>query len=98
MEPPHKPYLEDIERNGKLASQMINAVSRCDVMVMFPDERAMGSVGELCAAIERKDFTQPHKLIIVVNPFEIARQTIFYAHPGVTRVNNLDDIRKMPWY
>lgn len=98
MTPPVKPYLEDVPRNGELARQMIESAIASNVFILFPDDRAMGSVGELCAAIAATEIHDTKKLIIVVNPFLLARQTIFYAHPCVTTTNGVDDIREMPWY
>lgn len=91
-----KPYLEHMDSSQKAARAMIEAAARSDVMMLFPTDDILGAAVELGAALGSAE-TNSQKEIIIVNPWEV-RQSVFYAHPAVTAVHGLAEVRAMKWY
>lgn len=90
------PYLEFIESSSVTARKLLDAAYSSDVTILFPSEDILGAAVEFGAAIASCK-SNPNKLIVVVDPFH-TRQSVFYAHESVTRVKNLDEVRKMDWF
>ena len=91
-----KPYLEHINSSRCAASAMIEAASRSDVMMLFPTDDILGAAVEFGAALGSAE-TNRDKEVIIVNPWDV-RQSVFYAHPAVTAVKGLAEVREMKWY
>lgn len=91
-----KPYLDHINSSRDAARAMIEAASRSDVMMLFPTDDILGAAVELGAALGSAE-VNTKKEIIIVNPWEV-RQSVFYAHPAVTAVRGLSEIREMGWF
>lgn len=91
-----KPYLDHGDTSRHAADTMIHAAASSDVMMLFPTDDILGAAVELGAALGSAE-TNPQKAIIIVNPWEV-RQSVFYAHPVVTAVRGLAEVRAMNWY
>ncbi len=91
-----KPYLDNPQTSGPAAEAMIRAAWASDVMILFPTDDILGAAVEFGAALGSGE-ANLHKQILVVNPWEV-RQSVFYAHPAVTAVRGLGEVRSMDWF
>lgn len=90
------PYLEFLESSSVAAHMLFDAAYNSDITILFPSENILGAAVEFGAAIASCK-VRPNKLIVVVDPFH-TRQSVFYAHESVTRVKDLDEVKKMDWF
>ena len=91
-----RPYLEYPETSSVAAESMLDAAYESDVCILFPGNKILGAAVELGAAIASKK-ENPDKQIIIVDLGE-SRQSIFYAHPAVVVVSELEELRSFDWY
>jgi hypothetical protein len=91
-----RPYLDHPQINRPVADQMIRGAANADIFILFPEEKIMGAMAELGAAILSLN-TDPGKEVIIVNPFDM-RQSVFYTATGVLAVRSLGVVRSRPWY
>lgn len=89
-ERPSKPYL-DYSENSKKAEDMINAVIKSDIFILITDDSIFGSMAEFGAALTSKK----EDLIIVKGN---SRQSIFFTHPKVVVLENIEEIKNRAWY
>ena len=89
-----KPYLDNLDSSQKAAKLMVEAVMESDVLILFAEDNVLGAATELGVAIGD---TSRSRVNIVVVP-EGVRQSVFYAHPEVVAVSDIDKIRSMDWY
>lgn len=91
-----KPYLSHPRSSSLAAASMIKAAADCDAFILFPTDDILGAAVELGVALG-STLTNPDKIVAIVSPFEI-RQSVFYAHPAVTAVRGLAELRQSDWY
>lgn len=89
-----KPFLVHRDQSQVVAINMVKAVKKSDVLILFAEDNILGAATELGIVIG--DTTRKRE-IIIIHPTD-TRQSVFYTHPFVTILQNVDDIKKRPWY
>ncbi|MBI3494863.1 hypothetical protein HY004_02680 [Candidatus Saccharibacteria bacterium] len=89
-----KPFLNNVDHSQVLSDEMVNAVKKSDVLILFAEDTILGAATEFGIAIG--DDTKKRE-IILIHPPE-TRQSVFYTHPSVIVLENVDAIKKRPWY
>jgi hypothetical protein len=90
------PYMDNLETSSVAAKAMIDAAYDCDVAILFPGDTILGAAIEFGAAVASSK-NNPKKQVIVIDPHN-ARQSVFYAHPAVTALKNIAQVRRLDWY
>lgn len=89
-----KPFLKNIEHSQNIAQKMEKAIKKSDVLILFAEDSILGAATEFGIALG--DVSKKRE-IIVIHPPE-TRQSVFYTHPSVLVLQNVDDIKERPWY
>lgn len=89
------PYLQNLDTSAPAAQAMIRAAYNSDVTILFADAKILGAAVEFGAGLA-STLVRDDKQLVVVDPW--ARESVFYTHPAVTPVANLDGIRSLKWY
>lgn len=89
-----KPFLNNIDHSQVLSGEMVNAVKKSDVLILFAEDTILGAATEFGIAIG--DDSKKREIIVIHTPE--TRQSVFYAHPSAIVLQNIDDIKGRPWY
>ncbi|MEK7621019.1 MAG: hypothetical protein AAB395_01570 [Patescibacteria group bacterium] len=89
-----KPFLNNVDHSQVLSDEMVNAVKKSDVLILFAEDTILGAATEFGIAIG--DDSKKRE-IILIHPPE-TRQSVFYTHSSVVVLENVDAIKKRPWY
>lgn len=91
---PNKPFLSYKKESQVIAEKMITAVKKSDVLILFTEDNILGAATEFGIALG--DAAKKHE-IILIHPPE-TRQSVFYTHSSVVVLEDVDAIKKRPWY
>lgn len=89
-----KPFLNNIDHSQVLSDEMVNAVKKSDVLILFAEDTILGAATEFGVAIG--DDSKKREIILIHPPK--TRQSVFYTHPSVIVLQNVDAIKKRLWY
>lgn len=91
-----KPYLAHPKSSAPAAESMVKAAAESDVYVLFPAGEILGAAVEFGAALQSAR-TNPAKRIYLVAEGSF-RQSVFFAHPAVTILQSVSELRTQPWF
>lgn len=87
---PKKPYLENKE-NSIISENMIDAAISSNIFILLSEGEILGSMAELGAALA----SEKEEIVVVLKN---KRQSIFFSHPKVTILDELEDLKTRSWY
>lgn len=91
-----KPYLAHPDTSAPAAEAMVKAAAESDVYVLFPEDNILGAAIEFGAALQSAR-TNAAKRIYIVTAGSF-RQSVFFAHPAVTLLESVQQLREQPWF
>ena len=83
------PYNENLEIASQYTQEDINGAKDCDVFILISDEAGTGMHTELGVAISSHILSDSPKIYVIG---EFISNSMFYFHPSVKRMNNIQEV------
>lgn len=84
-----KPYGDNIDKSKEFSLKVEKAIKDCDLFILISDEAGTGMYTELGMAMQKALKEKVPKIYIIG---DYLSRSVFYFHPIINRVNNIEEV------